>query len=573
MEDLCVETQVPGLRLLSGAATFLGTAHPQPEHRRRFIRQLRTLDADVVLIDLGAGAHYTTLDFFTVAGHRLIVSSPEPTSIQNTYGFLKAAAFRRLELALSEEPGFDALFARAVKPRGDDRLESIGQFIEAVADENPTLAARVRTEIDNLKPLLVINQAGLEDEKRVYGALAVVCHRYLSFKPEHAGTLPDDPSVRVAVRRMRPVLLDAPDSAFGRCVGQLVERVLSQRGNPGFELVLDASHRAAEGTQLEAMNQLVTGRDSQKDAQLPDEPQRSEVEPQEAGIEIPGPPDSLADALARVEPAKREDPPVETPNESDAHVRSESVETDVAEPGDVVDEQVGGSASNSAASEEQATADQTEYGTHAESTPTAKEPLLEPPAGAVNPEMTLESDEFPDAIGPLLGSEHHVSTMGLHQLTDTGEAPSDSLGNMLDQAIDGDLSSDSVPDFADHDSLSESSVNHQSAEAWSEDDETDHVDALDDDEIGRTPEPDFQQVDEEDEEPESDVSLPEHGGTSQSSMSWRSRSRMMRCRRYTSKMLHPLIPQKPRMKEMRMRLSQLQTQSRTRRRWMKYRSS
>ena len=72
LSEVCIETDVSGLRLVSGAAALLRAAHPRAAEKRRLLAGLETLDADVILIDLGAGTHYNTLDFFNLAGHRLV---------------------------------------------------------------------------------------------------------------------------------------------------------------------------------------------------------------------------------------------------------------------------------------------------------------------------------------------------------------------------------------------------------------------------------------------------------------------------------------------------------------------
>ncbi|MCA9539400.1 MAG: P-loop NTPase [Myxococcales bacterium] len=177
LADFCIETGIPGLRLVSGAAAILRAAHPRPAEKRRLVDALARLDADAVLIDLGAGTHYNTLDFFNVVGHRLVVTSPEPTSIQNAYAFLKAAVFRRLELGLAGHDWVQGLLARAVQPRGAERIDSIDELVERLAARDAEVADQAQTLIDEMRPRLIINQAGPREQKRVLGALAVVCRR------------------------------------------------------------------------------------------------------------------------------------------------------------------------------------------------------------------------------------------------------------------------------------------------------------------------------------------------------------------------------------------------------------
>ena len=134
--------------------------------------------------------------------------------------------------------------------------ESVNELFEKAEQLSPGLVNSLRDLVDTGIPLLVINQSGFDDEKRVYGALAIVCNRYLGFKPEHVGTLPDDPSVRVSVRRMRPVLLDA-DCQFGRCLENFVEATLAL-AKPQLELLLGASAAISRSTALSDMDRVKT---------------------------------------------------------------------------------------------------------------------------------------------------------------------------------------------------------------------------------------------------------------------------------------------------------------------------
>ena len=184
------------------------------------------------------------------------------------------------------------------------------------------MATEIRTLVQSIRPQLVINQAGLEDEKRVYGALAVVSQRYLDLKPEHLATLPDDPSVRVAVRRMRPVLVDSADSPFGQRVKRLVDTLLSSQAMPSPELVLTASE-PVDLSQTNDSSSLVS-------AEQPVSP------PETISSPANFPPESLSDVLAGVAARSSQERRDEDPAaEPDAHVAPIDDGVEVADTMDV----------------------------------------------------------------------------------------------------------------------------------------------------------------------------------------------------------------------------------------------
>jgi len=238
LEAACVNTEIDGLRLISGAAAILRSAHPRPGEKRALAEAFIALDADALLIDLGAGTHYNTLDFFNLAGLGVAVTSPEPTSIQNAYAFLKAALFRRVEVGLRAYPWITELLVRAAQPRGEGRIESVRLLMEAIAERSQEAAADARTLLADFRGRLVVNQAGPREERRVLGALGVVSRRYLDLELTHAGTLPTDPEVPRAVRKLRPTLLAAPDCPFAEAVAQLVDSLLETDAPARPELLL-----------------------------------------------------------------------------------------------------------------------------------------------------------------------------------------------------------------------------------------------------------------------------------------------------------------------------------------------
>ena len=90
IEDVLVETGVAGLRLISGGGDFLGAANINYQQKLRILTRVRALDVDVVLIDLGAGTSFNTLDFFLASDLGLLMVVPEPTSVENGYRFIRA---------------------------------------------------------------------------------------------------------------------------------------------------------------------------------------------------------------------------------------------------------------------------------------------------------------------------------------------------------------------------------------------------------------------------------------------------------------------------------------------------
>ena len=75
---------------------MIGLANLPYMVKEKLLRYIVNLDADFVLIDLGAGTTFNTLDFFTLSDAGLIVCSSEPHARVDAYGFIKNTVYRKL---------------------------------------------------------------------------------------------------------------------------------------------------------------------------------------------------------------------------------------------------------------------------------------------------------------------------------------------------------------------------------------------------------------------------------------------------------------------------------------------
>ncbi len=92
----CFALVAPRAWLLPGASGVARMADLEPMHRARLLEGLSRVGAhvDLMVIDLGAGIGAGTLDIASAADRLLVVSTPEPTSIADAYGFLKSCVRR-----------------------------------------------------------------------------------------------------------------------------------------------------------------------------------------------------------------------------------------------------------------------------------------------------------------------------------------------------------------------------------------------------------------------------------------------------------------------------------------------
>ena len=165
-----------GFQLIPGASGLAQMAALSEFERGRLIEQIELMqnEADVILIDTGAGVSPNVLTFALAADELLVVTTPEPTAVTDAYAVIKTVCRQRAT--------------------NDIRL--------------------------------LVNMAQDGPEGRVvFERIDAVCNRFLHQKLKYAGHVPLDSRVPQAVRRRRPFVLDSPNSPAPGAVGQFAQRL------------------------------------------------------------------------------------------------------------------------------------------------------------------------------------------------------------------------------------------------------------------------------------------------------------------------------------------------------------
>ncbi|MCR5251180.1 MAG: MinD/ParA family protein [Lachnospiraceae bacterium] len=182
---------------ISGGSGIAGLSNLGKEYLTYIIQNLAQLDAiaDVIIIDTGAGISDAVLEFLVASGEILLITTPEPTSITDSYSLLKA---------LNRHPRFS---------KENSQIKVIANRVENDAEG----------EI-------------------LFKKLNVVVGRFLGLPLEYLGAVPQDKHLSQAVMQQKPVTLANPGArsaqAFEVIAGRLMhletEGKIKKRGMAAF---------------------------------------------------------------------------------------------------------------------------------------------------------------------------------------------------------------------------------------------------------------------------------------------------------------------------------------------------
>ncbi|MDH4028127.1 MAG: P-loop NTPase [Nitrospirota bacterium] len=211
IEEITLDTPIDNLKVICGADDILGIANPKDTQKTRLLNNLKKLDADFILLDLGAGTSYTTLDFFLFAPNRIIVMSPQNTAIQNAYGFVKTCLLRKLSREFSDDPECMRLINRCSDSGEEEKIGTIVKLREAFEKLGPEQIADLSACIDEFNFGLVVNMAKEQKDINLGRSFIKVANDYMTLKPENLGYITHDKRLERSINRMGDFLKNSTE--------------------------------------------------------------------------------------------------------------------------------------------------------------------------------------------------------------------------------------------------------------------------------------------------------------------------------------------------------------------------
>ena len=176
MKEIILDTEF-GIKFIAGANGFSKIANLSVEELEYFAKQFSALgNADIIIIDTGAGIANNVLQFVAAADEVYVVTTPEPTAITDAYGIIK--------------------------------------IITTEIVDRPV----------NLK--LLVNRVHSADEgKRISERIITIVGQFLGYKVDYIGFVYDDPIVQASVIRQKPFIFVNPTSKPSVCLKHIVGRI------------------------------------------------------------------------------------------------------------------------------------------------------------------------------------------------------------------------------------------------------------------------------------------------------------------------------------------------------------
>ncbi len=222
LSDFLIETPVANLTMIGGTCGSILTT-PKYHQKQRFIRTLRKLTAEYVVLDLGGGSQFNVIDFFLLADEPIVVVTPELPSVQEAFSFIKMALLRRLVRVFRHEPAVLALVKEGEVNRPGHIIKTMEDIYHCLTEIDIGLALRFRSTLNSFAPKLVLNKRSKRSDDEEAAAIQTAAFELLSIEVDYLGHISFDENVEKAIQQFRPFLLHSPASQAARDIEKLID--------------------------------------------------------------------------------------------------------------------------------------------------------------------------------------------------------------------------------------------------------------------------------------------------------------------------------------------------------------
>lgn len=209
------DSQIPGLTTLKAA------------QKTKLLRNFHSIDADFLILDLGAGTHQIILDMFLQSPQGILVTAPTVTATLDGYLFLKNSVFRLLNTTYKRGSAGHQYLEQL--KTNSDAMKSIyiPKLVDQLSVVAPVNTGLFKTRMNQFKPRLVMNM--IDDPKDADRAQRIrnSCSQYLGMDLEYLGLMYRDQLQDKALSSRLPVIIYKPNCVLSQAIYRIAEKVIA----------------------------------------------------------------------------------------------------------------------------------------------------------------------------------------------------------------------------------------------------------------------------------------------------------------------------------------------------------
>lgn len=226
-KDIIEPTEYENVSFIAGDSQIPGLTSLKAAQKAKLLRNFRSIDADFLILDLGAGTHQIILDMFLQSPQGILITAPTVTATLDGYLFLKNCVFRLMYTTFKKGTAGHELLEQVRKNSQQMKSLYIPQITQALEKTDPDGTKLFKERMVQFCPRLVLNM--IEDPKDAASASRIrnSCKQYLGLEIDYLGLMFRDQLQEKALSSRLPVIIYKPKSVLSQAIYRISEKIIS----------------------------------------------------------------------------------------------------------------------------------------------------------------------------------------------------------------------------------------------------------------------------------------------------------------------------------------------------------
>ena len=233
LNHVIVPTNSENLSIISSKGTSLESANMPHAQKLKLIKAIKNLNYDYILLDLGAGTNFNTLDFFLTSNAGIFVCTPQPTSIENTFLFIKTVFYRKVKQVLNQKTFQDIITSLSFI--SDDKQVKLQELIEYAIGYDPHKGAQLKAILEKFQFYFIMNEYSRQVDPKLGEKIERVYNAHFPARFKFLGNVDFDEKVYDSILSKKIFIKKYPYTSTATDLQNIVRALTKNMTEPDLE--------------------------------------------------------------------------------------------------------------------------------------------------------------------------------------------------------------------------------------------------------------------------------------------------------------------------------------------------
>ncbi|QFP41969.1 MinD/ParA family protein [Borrelia miyamotoi] len=224
--NIIIESNIKNLSFIAGDSDIPELANIAIFQKKRIINNLKNLNYDYLIIDLGAGTTFNTIDFFLMSNRGVIITIPTVTATMNAYLFLKNAIFRLMSKVFIKETKAYKIISDIKKDSSNLQKIYIPNLLLKIEAYDPDNYEKFMEIFSQFSPFIIFNMLNTPDDIKKTEKILKSAKNYLNVNLQSIGSIYKDELVDKALNHQIPITIYKPTSLTVKSMQKIAKKLI-----------------------------------------------------------------------------------------------------------------------------------------------------------------------------------------------------------------------------------------------------------------------------------------------------------------------------------------------------------